>query len=180
MVDSVDGYFEGPDHDIRWHMVDDEFNQFAIEQTDQAGTLLFGKTTYQLMEDYWPKAETMPDITKEDLVIAKMMTDLPKVVVSHHNLTPNWDNVRVITENVEAEIKELKDRPGKDIFVFGSNNLCVSLIKMGLIDEFRIMVCPVAIGDGTPLFHGIEDKLKLKLLDTKTFKNGNILLSYLP
>lgn len=180
MVTSVDGYFEGPDHDITWHMVDDEFNEFAVEQMNNIDTLLFGRKTYELMEGYWPKLDQFPDITKEDLQIGKIMTDLPKVVVTHQDLKTDWNNVRVVNKNVNEEVKKLKERDGKDIAIFGSNNLCVSLMQDGQVDEFRIMVNPVAIGAGNALFTGIQDKVNLKFVGSRAFGNGNILLTYQP
>ena len=178
MMVSLDGYFEGKDHDISWHNVDEEFVDFAIEQTSQVGTLLFGRRTYQLMEGFWPTEEAL----KSDPKTAELMNNTPKIVFSKTlekvEETDNWKNVTLVKDKVEEEIKKLKDQPGKDIAVFGSSNLCVSLIKMGLLDELRIMVNPVAIGEGTTLFEGMKDKLKLKLEKTRTFKNGNVLLTY--
>lgn len=184
MMVSLDGYFEGPKHDLSWHNVDEEFNEFAIEQTKNVDTLLFGRKTYELMRDFWPTAHAR----KTDPIIAKLMNTTPKIVFSRTlrrvEETEHWQNVRLVKNNVAQEIKKLKDNPptggGGDLAVYGSNNLCVSLIQMSFLDEIRIMVNPVVIGDGTPLFKGLKDKLNLKLLKTKTFNSGNVLLCYLP
>lgn len=180
MMVTLDGFMEGENHDLSWHNVDVEFNQFAAKQLqDDMGTLLFGRRTYELMHDYWPIA--VPS-DSDDEIVKNLMNTLPKVVVSHSletvNEEENWKNVRVVKDNLKEEIKRLKEEDGKDIAVLGSNNLCVTLLELGLLDELRIMVNPVVIGKGTPLFAGIKDIHKCILTETRTFTNGNILLTY--
>ena len=108
------------------------------------------------------------------------MNRLPKIVFSRTLQKAEWNNTRLIKDNIAEEISKLKQQPGKDIALFGSANLLSTLIPMGLIDEHRIMVNPVVLGSGTPLFQGIKDKLNLKLLRTRTFRSGNVLLYYQP
>ena len=180
MLVSVDGYFEGPNHDISWHMVDDEFDRLAIEQLKQMGTLLLGRKTYQLFEGFWPNAKNDPSMSKEDREIGRMLDEMPKIAFSRQGLTTTWQNTRVVSDHSKEEVTKLKEQPGKDIIIFGSNNLCVSLMGDGLIDEFRIMVNPIALGKGSSLFTGLQDKLNLKLASTREFMNGNILLTYQP
>ena len=176
MMVSLDGFFEGPDHELDWHNVDAEFNEFAADQLNEVDMLLFGWKTYELMAGFWPI-----DPAKQDSpVIAEKMNTLPKIVFSRKERKVEWENTRLISENVDREVTKLKNQPGKNIAIFGSSNLCVSLIQMGLIDEFRIMVNPVVLGKGHTLFNGIQDKLYLKLLKTRTFKSGNVLLYYQP
>ena len=176
MMVSLDGFFEGPDHELDWHNVDADFNKFAAEQLNEVDTLLFGWRTYELMAGYWPTEPAKQDSP----AIAEKMNALPKIVFSRKERKVEWHNTRLITENVGGEITKLKNQPGKDIAIFGSSNLCVSLIQMGLIDELRIMVNPVVIGKGHTLFNGINDKLHLKLLKTRIFNSGNVLLYYQP
>jgi dihydrofolate reductase len=173
---SLDGFFEGPDHELDWHNVDAEFNKFAAEQLNEVDTLLFGWKTYELMAGFWPTGAAKQDSP----VIAEKMNALPKIAFSRKERKVEWHNTRLITGNVGGEIMKLKNQPGKNIAIFGSSNLCVNLIQMGLIDEFRIMVNPVVLGRGHTLFHGINDKLSLKLLKTRTFNSGNVLLYYQP
>ncbi len=173
---TLDGLFEGPNHELDWHNVDDEFNEFAIDQLNEIGTLLFGRVTYQLMESYWPTAAAI----KDDPIVAGKMNTLPKIVFSRTLDKVEWNNSRLVKKNVAEEISKLKQQPGKDLAIFGSSNLCLSLIKPGVIDEFRIIVNPVVLGSGNPLFKGIQDKLNLELIKTKTFKSGNVLLYYRP
>ncbi len=171
---TLDGFFEGPNHDISWHNVDEEFNQFAIAQLDEIGALLFGRITYQLMSSYWPTEMAKQD----DPVVAEKMNNIPKVVVSTTLEQADWSNSRLIRERVVDQIAQLKEQPGKALAIFGSSDLMVSLIPDGLIDEFRIMVNPVVLGSGRGLFQGLQDKLRLRLAGEQTFNSGNVLLRY--
>jgi len=180
MMVTLDGFVEGEDHDLSWHNVDQEFNDFAARQLeDDMGTLVFGRRTYELMHSYWPIAT--PEDPKDAIVKEKMNT-LPKIVVSHSldsvQEGSNWKNVKLIKENIKEEIEMVKNQDGKDIAVLGSNNLCVTLLELGFLDELRIMINPVVIGKGTPLFAGIRDKKKFVLSNTRVFANGNVLLTY--
>jgi len=182
MMVSLDGYFEAPGHDISWHNVDDEFNKFAIEQLSDADLLLFGKRTYELFESFWPAAEDDPRMTKDNLKIAHMINNAKKIVFSTTlkgvKEKRNWKNVRLMRKVDADEIRKLKKMPGKDIWIGGSSMLCASLVNAGLLDEMHIMVSPVLIGKGTALLRGINDKVRLELLKTRSFKSGNILLYY--
>ena len=171
---SLDGFFEGPDHDINWHNVDNEFNDFAIEQTSAVGALLFGRVTYQLMESYWPT----PAALKDDPEIAGLMNNLPKIVISKTLEKAEWNNTRIIKDNIQGEILNLKKQPGKDLAVFGSANLLSALMQMDLVDEHRVIVNPLLLGQGTPLFKRMGDRINLRLLKSRTFQSGNILLCY--
>ncbi len=183
MTLSIDGYFEGVNHDISWHNVDDEFNRFAIEQLREADLMLFGRRTYQLMEAFWPRAAKDATMSKENLEIARLINNTDKVVFSRTlgkvEEKENWKNVRLVREFDPEEIRHLKEQPGRSMWVGGSD-LAVSFIKAGLIDEFRFMVNPIVLGDGTPIFKGLGAKLRLQLVKTRTFDSGNLLLYYTP
>jgi dihydrofolate reductase len=170
MLVSVDGYFEGLNHDISWHNVNAEFNDFANAQLEEVGTLLFGHRTYDLMASFWPTSKS---------TTAGLMSSLPKVVVSHSAFVPEWENATVISADVIEGIRSLKAQPGKDIALFGSNMLCVSLMEAKLVDEFRIMTCPVALGKGTSLFAGLSKRLDLHLAKQREFNSGNLLRYYI-
>ena len=176
MMITLDGFFEGSNHELDWHNVDDEFNEFAVSQLDEIGLILFGRLTYQMMAGYWPT----PAAIKDDPIVAAKMNSIAKIVFSKTLEKAEWNNTRLIKKDVPEEVLKLKQLTGKDIAIFGSSDLIVSLIPHGLIDEFRIMVNPIVLGSGKPLFQGINDKLNLKLLKTKTFKSGNVLLYYRP
>ena len=174
---SLDGYFEGPGHDISWFNSDDyHFEAFSREQSKEVDTLLFGRKTYELMKSFWPT----PQAEEMQPEVAQLTNENLKVVFVHKSFEPGWNNVTVISDDVAGEVKRLKAQPGKTIAMFGSNNLCVSLMQAGLIDEFRILVNPVALGEGTSLFEGLPKKADLTLTETRKFKSGKILLTYKP
>jgi dihydrofolate reductase len=173
---SLDGYFEGPNRNIDWHNVDEEFNQFAIEQTSAVSALLFGRVTYELMASYWPT----PAAAANDPEIAGLMNRLPKVVFSKSLQEADWNNTRLVRDGIAGEIQALKLAPGGDIALFGSANLMSTLIQLDLVDEYRILVNPIALGTGTPLFQNIHAPLKLRLVKSRPFRSGNVLLCYQP
>ena len=173
---TLDGFFEGPNQDISWHNVDEEFNDFAIEQLNEISTLLFGRVTYQVMASYWPTEFAI----KGDPIVAGLMNSLSKIVFSKTLDEAGWNNTKLVKENIAEEVLKLKQQPGKDIAIFGSSDLAVTLAEQGLIDEYRIIVNPVFLGHGTSLLKGIHEKLNLRLLKSRTFKSGNVLLYYVP
>jgi dihydrofolate reductase len=176
LVATVDGYYEGPNQEFDWPIVDEEFNEFAVQQLEEVDTLLFGRVTYQGMAGYWPT----PAAQEDDPRVAAKMNDLPKIVVSRTLEEAEWANTRLIKGDVAGELTKLKQQPGKDIAIFGSSDLTVSLLQMGLVDELRILVNPVVLGDGKSLFRTAGDRISLKLLKTRAFGSGNVMLYYQP
>ena len=170
---TIDGFFEGAKWDLSWHRVDDEFNEFAIAQLNEIGTLLFGRVTYEGMAGYWPSV----DATKDDPEVASLMNHIPKIVFSKTLNKAEWENTTLIRDDIAREVTNLKKQSAKDLAVFGSANLMSGLMQMDLIDEHRVIVNPVILGAGTPLFQ-TKVQLNLKLLRTRVFGNGNVLLCY--
>ncbi|MFI0445855.1 dihydrofolate reductase family protein [Actinomadura sp. 6N118] len=170
---SVDGYHEGAKGELDWHNVDEEFNAFAIEQLDAADTLVFGRATYEVMASYWPTKEAR----EGDPEVAARMNDSAKVVVSRTLGASEWARTRVVRD--VSAIAELKLEAGREIAVLGSSALTASLLRHGILDELRLMVMPVALGEGRSLFGG-ADRVALELLDTRRFASGNTLLTYRP
>ena len=173
---TLDGFFEGPNQDISWHNVDEEFNEFAIQQLDTIGAIIFGRVTYVGMASYWPTDLALAD----DPEVAGRMNSIPKLVFSQTLDKADWNNTRLIKGDIAAELTRLKQQPGKDLFIFGSGRLAASFTMLGLIDEYRLIVNPVVLGQGTPMFRGLSQPLKLSLLSTRVFKSGNVLLFYEP
>jgi dihydrofolate reductase len=171
---TIDGFFAGPNSEIDWHNVDTEFTEFAIDQLTSADGLLFGRVTYQLMASYWPT----PDAARQAPVVAAKMNSISKVVVSRSLTNVEWHNTRLVKDDLQKELSELKRQPGKDLLLMGSAELGSNLTNLGLIDEYRIMFNPIVLGSGKPLFKKIEHQLALKLLDTKIFLSGNVLCRY--
>jgi dihydrofolate reductase len=177
---TLDGFFAGPKGELDWHIVDEEFNQYAIDLLSKVDALLFGRVTYQLMADYWPAAATNPATPKSDLEIADKMNNLPKIVFSKTLQKVEWKNTRLVKENIAEEISKMKEQPGKDMVIFGSGSIVSTFMQHGLIDEYRIIVNPIILGNGNPLFKGIKDKHNLKLLKTKVLGSGVVILYYEP
>jgi dihydrofolate reductase len=171
---TIDGFFAGPNGEIDWHNVDDEFTEFAIDQLDSADGLLFGRITYQLMANYWPT----PDAARQAPGVAARMNSISKVVVSRSLTNVEWHNTRLVKDNFHEELSELKRQPGKDLLLLGSAELGSNLANLGLIDEYRIMFNPIVLGRGKPLFKNIDHRLALKLLATRVFRSGNVLCRY--
>ncbi|HEX7574576.1 MAG TPA: dihydrofolate reductase family protein [Bacteroidota bacterium] len=173
---TLDGYFEGPKRDISWHKHDADVTAYAVEGLKSGSTLLFGRVTYELMVSYWPT----PFAIKNDPVVAEGMNKAEKIVFSRTLKKAEWNNTRVVKDNIGEEIRKMKQMPGKDMTLLGSGSILTQLAEQGLIDEYQFMVDPVVLGEGTPMFKGIKHRLNLKLTSTRTFENGNVLLSYLP
>ncbi len=172
---SLDGYFEGPGHNLDWHLVDEEFNDFAIQQLQASDLIVFGRLTYSMMAEYWPTSQAIED----DLEVAKLMNETPKIVFSRTLSLAPWQNTRLMCCEAAEELPRLKQLPGKDIAIFGSAELAEGLLAtLGVIDELRIMVMPVLLGSGTPLFKIMPEALKLALGGVRRFGNGNVLLTY--
>jgi dihydrofolate reductase len=171
---TVDGFYEGLNHELDWHQVDDEFNEFAIKQIGEFDAILFGRMTYEMMFDYWPTEGA----TNDDPVVAKMMNDKPKYVFSNSLSSADWNNTTLLSGNLQDSIQQLKANPGKDIIIFGSGMLTAGLTELGLVDEFRLMFMPVLLGQGHTLTATLTQRVNLELIQTRTFQNGNILLTY--
>ncbi len=175
---SLDGFFAGPKGEIDWHVVDEEFNQYAIDLLNTVDTILFGRVTYQLFESYWPIAAKNPSTPKSDLEIAHKINDMTKIVFSKTLEKTDWKNARLVREIIPEEITKMKKQPGKDMVIYGSGSIVSTLTRLGLIDEYRIIVNPVVLGNGKPLFKDISDRLRLKLVKIKRFKSGIVCLYY--
>jgi dihydrofolate reductase len=173
---TLDGFFEGPNREIDWHNVDDEFSEFEHEQHSAADLLLFGRVTYELMAGFWPT----PEARSADPITADFMNSIPKIVFSNTLKTADWNNTRLVKGDPGEEIKNLKKQPGKAMFIFGSSDLIPALMRQGLMDEVWIMLNPIILGSGKPHFHDFDARIKFKLLKTRAFQNGNVLLCYQP
>lgn len=173
---TLDGFFAGPNGELDWHNVDEEFNEFAIEQLNSAGGLVFGRVTFQMMASYWQTEAA----SKDDPIVAGKMNAMPKIVFSRTLERADWNNTRLVKGNLSEEVSRLGREPGQDLLLLGSADLASGLTPLGLIDEYRIMVNPVVLGSGKPLFKGAQKRMDLKLIKTKKFNNGNVLLYYVP
>lgn len=163
-------------------IADEEIHQHYGELLSNAGAIIYGRITYQLMESYWPTVVKNPTGNKPMDEFAVTIQNIPKIVFSHTLNNVEWKNAKLAKGGIKEEVLELKQsRNGgsKDILV-GSPSLIVALTQLGLIDEYQICVHPVIVGNGLPLFKNINDRTILKLLKTKTFSSGSITLYYEP
>ena len=171
---SLDGYYQSPNGEFDFANVDQEFYDFSNRQDAYIDTLMFGRATYELMAAYWPTA------TEDDPEVIAFMNDVPKVVVSTTLERADWNNTTLIGDNLAESVKELKARPGKEIAMFGSVRLTACLLELGLVDELRVMVFPILLGDGASMFSTLNGRVPLELWRTETFRSGNVLLVYRP
>jgi len=167
---SLDGFFEGPNHELDWFVVDEEFFAYARDMLRGVDTIVFGRKTYQHMADYWPSAPADE--------IADQMNNLPKIVFSRTLESAEWQNSTLVKNDPIAEISKLKQLPGKDMVILGSASLASFLLQQGLIDEYRVILNPVLLGSGRPLFQDVKQRLRLKLSRTKLFGSGVVVLYY--
>jgi dihydrofolate reductase len=160
-------------------IADDELHQHYNELLSSAGTLLYGRITYQLMESYWPTLVKNPTGNKPTDEFAVLIDNISKIVFSRTLKNVDWKNTELKKEVIKEEILELKQQTGNDIFV-GSPSLIVALTQLDLIDEYQLCVQPIILGNGLPLFKNITDRINLKLVKTKIFGSGSITLYYEP
>lgn len=173
-LQTLDGCFEGAQpwdldfHNAAWG---DELARFSLDQGEEVGTLLFGRTTYEGMAAYWSAASG---------AIADFMNRVPKVVFSRTLDAAGWSNSRLVRGDAADEIAALKRGAGKDLFVFGSAKLCDSLMRRGLFDEYRICIAPVVLRHGAPLLKPGGPRQDLTLLEARPLATGAVILRYAP
>ncbi|MEX6690825.1 dihydrofolate reductase family protein [Danxiaibacter flavus] len=158
---------------------DDEIHDHYTALLRSADTLIYGRTTYQLMESYWPALVKNPSGHKSLDDFAVAIDNIAKIVFSHTLKSVEWESARVAKQGFKEEILALKQQPGKDILV-GSPSLIVEATKLNLVDEYQLAVHPTIVGKGLPLFKNITERVNLKLLKTKTFGCGAVLFYYEP
>jgi len=173
---SVDGFFEGPNREIDWHIVDDELHSHVNEELRAMGAFLSGRVTYELMAGFWPTADADPTSTGPTVEFASIWRDMPKIVYSTTLERADW-NTTIVRDVVPEEVFELKSEPGGDLVLSGAD-VAATFIRHDLIDEYRLYVHPVVIGRGKPLFPS-GAKIDLRLAETRAFGNGVVLLRYL-
>lgn len=164
--------------DHRAGIADEELHQLYTDLLNKAGVILYGRTTYQLMQ-YWQTLLRNPSGEKASDDFAKAIDKVPKIVFSHSLISTGWDTAKIAAHPLEAVIKQLKQQSGNDIFI-GSRSLIIQLINLNLIDELQLCIQPVIAGKGLPLFEDINDRTLFKLEKTKHFTNGTIILCYQP
>ncbi|GET33849.1 riboflavin biosynthesis protein RibD [Prolixibacter bellariivorans] len=178
---SLDGFVAGPNGEMDWINVDEEIFDYVGKRISEGDTALYGRVTYQMMEDYWPTAGDQLTASKHDIEHSKWYSKVHKVVLSKSMKNADLPDTTIISDNLPDRINEIKqshDGGGKEILLFGSPTATHSLIQLDLIDGYWLFVNPIILGRGIPLFEGIKDKTKLNLVTTRPFSNGVTELNY--
>ena len=174
---SIDGFFVDADNDMSWaHKHDAEWNAFTSQNAGGDGALLFGRITYQMMAAFWTTrqaAEMLPEV-------AAGMNRMPKYVASRTLGCAEWHNTTVLSGDLVECVRALKTTPGPDLVILGSGSLVSQLSAVRLIDEYQLVINPIALGRGRTLFETLGGPLPLTRTESRSFGNGNIVVSYTP
>jgi dihydrofolate reductase len=172
---SLDGFIAGPGGDIGWSAPDEELHRFHNQHARELGAHLCGRRLYEVMV-YWETADENPSAAEYELEFSRIWKKLPKIVFSK-TLETVEGNSRLAEHGVAEEVAKLKEKPGKDLAVGGAG-LASTCIKLDLVDEYRLFVSPVVLGDGTPYFPALEERVNLELVETQTFGSRVVYVSY--
>ena len=185
---TANGYFTGADGNLDWVVPDEEQAKAAVDGIPFFDTVLFGRRTYELFEKFWnhtvDDSSTAPDPhhpgqrTREHREIAIWLNEMKKLVFSRSLKAVTRNNSRVLHELDPREIETMKSQPGKDMIVFGSGSIVSQLTQHGLIDEYQLVVCPIFLGSGRPLLTGVSKNSRLKLVEARPYRSGDVMLRY--
>ena len=176
---SLDGYMAGPNGEMDWIYMDDEIGEYVdTEIISTADTAIYGRITYQMMENFWPTAGEKPNAPKHHIAHANWVNKAKKIVFSRSLEKVKWYNTRLVKENVPQEVAKLKQQPGKDIVLLGSGSIAHLLMQHNLIDEYYLTINPIILGEGFPLFTTLPTKINLRLTGTKVFDNDAVIMQY--
>jgi dihydrofolate reductase len=176
---SLDGFVAGLKGEMDWIKVDEEIFDYVEKRISETDTALYGRVTYEMMENYWPTAGDKPTASRHDINHSKWYKKAHKLVLSRTLKGTSLTNTTVISDKLEDRFNEIKQQTGSEIALFGSPTATHSLIQLNLIDGFWLFVNPIILGRGIPLYTGVTDKIKLKLLTTRQFKSGVTELNYI-
>lgn len=180
MLVSLDGFIAGSDDDLSWFRADDEFNEFSLGEIKKFDTVILARHAYQLFEGYWPTAPADPSINKYDLEIAYIINDMEKLVFSRTLTEVGWRNSRLRREVDPDEINGIKQQTGRDMVIYGGAGLARSFMNLHLIDEFRLLVHPILLGEGKALFEGVKGPINLRCKEVRRFESGIVALYHEP
>ena len=178
MHTSLDGFVAGPNGEMDWIFVNEELFTIAGALTEKADTALYGRVTWQMMDNYWPTAGDQPDASKHDVEHAAWYNSVNKVVVSRSMQGKQLKKTQIIGNDLVKEITQLKQQPGSNIQIFGSPSTCHALMSHDLIDEYWLFVNPILLGKGIPMFKDIQERAKLKLVSSRAFPAGVLVVQY--
>ena len=173
---SLDGFYEGPNGELDWPIVDQEFNDFATRQLDEADVIAFGRATYEHMAAYWPTEQA----TANDPAMTSRMNSKEKIVFSTTLTDVTWSGATLIRGEATEHIPAVFAGGREELLVIGSAHLTANVAQAGLLDELRIMVCPIVLGQGRSLFEDLKSRVSLSLIRVRQFDSGNLVLTYRP
>jgi dihydrofolate reductase len=173
---SLDGYAAGPKGEMDWIHTSEEMFELAGRQTKASDLALYGRVTYELMQKYWPAAAEQPNPTQHDIEHSAWYNAVSKVVVSKTMAKAEIPNMRIISSNVAAEIKKIKEGTGKEMIMFGSPSLAHTLMQENLIDDYWLLINPVILGKGISLFGQLNHRVNLRFLESSAFASGVVCL----
>ena len=183
---SLDGFVAGPNGEMDWIKADEEIFDYVGKRISEGDTALYGRVTYEMMENYWPTAADKPTASRHDIEHSKWYSKVHKIVLSTTMKDTGLTNTKIISDHLDERINEIKQsgaatgwNGSKDILLFGSPTATHSLIHLNLIDGYWLFVNPIILGRGIPLFADIKEKIKLQLLNTKQFTCGVTELNYI-
>ena len=175
---SLDGFVAGANGEMNWIKVDEEIFDHVGKRISETDAALYGRVTYEMMENYWPAAGDKPKASRHDIEHSKWYNKTQKLVLSKTMKEADLTNTTIISDNLSDRINEIKQQAGSQILLFGSPTATHSLIQQNLIDGYWLFVNPIILGQGIPLFTDIKDKIKLNLLTTRQFTSGVTELNY--
>lgn len=173
---TINGYVSDLNGDISWHRHGVEENQYAMDGLNSENYLVFGRKTYEMMASFWPS----PMALENDPDMAKGMNNAKKLVFSNTIEKANWQNTRIVRGDAALEMERLKETSPFDLTILGSGTLLTFFALHNLVDEYQVMIDPVALGEGVPVFKGFKGWLNLTLNKVQKMSSGVILLQYLP
>ena len=176
---TLDGYVAGPNDEADWLMTSDEEWEDMYKDLDAADTYILGRKMYPIYSKYWQSVLHNPDSDPNELKFSKLADKIQHIVFTKGDFKPDWKNTRV-AHDIPAEVTRLKKENGKNIIAWGGANLASNLIKLGLVDEYRLELNPTLLAKGKALFNNLEQQQKLKLINSKTLKSGLVILRYKP
>ncbi len=175
---TLDGFVAGPKDELDWLVDEEEQWKDLFEMLRSADTFLLGRAMYPDYANYWRSVLANPAAKKNEMKFARIAEKTPHIVFSRTMKKADWKNTRIERRDVSEAVRKLKQQAGKNIVVWGGASFASSLIGLGLVDEYRLLVNPVILGKGKPLFRNMNERRRIKLVETKKFRSGVVMLHY--